>query len=82
MSEPTTVTGVTVYLGTNPAQISADTFEFNGVAQAMLQLGPELTIHATQASPEVLDAIATAVAELAEWKRAQAARPVEAVRAA
>ena len=82
MSEPTTVTGVTVYLGTNPAQISADVFEFNGVAQAMLQLGPELTIHATQASPEVLDAIAAAATELAAWKRVQTRPTVEAVRAA
>lgn len=82
MPEPTTVTGVTVYLGTNPDQISADTFEFNGVSQAMLQLGPELTIHATHASPEVLDAIVAAAAELAAWKRAQTRPAVEEVRAA
>lgn len=69
MTEPTTVTGVIVYLGTDPEQILADVYEFGGREQAMLRLGPELTIHATQASPEVLDAIAAGFSRLAAWQR-------------
>ncbi|MEU1787038.1 hypothetical protein ABZ553_14430 [Streptomyces sparsogenes] len=71
----TYVQGVAVVLGDDPSGIAAAYGTESGREYGLLHIGDRLTLHVSQASPEALDALVAAVAELAAWKRAQDARP-------
>ncbi|MBI0296763.1 hypothetical protein JBE04_20440 [Streptomyces sp. PRKS01-29] len=73
MNDQTTVTGVTVWLGSDLSRVLA--FQHttpSGIQHDTLQIG-SVTFHTSQASPEVLDRIAEAAAKLAKLHREQAA---------
>ncbi|OMI34468.1 hypothetical protein [Streptomyces sparsogenes] len=71
----TYVQGVAVVLGDDPSAIAAAYGTDGGREYGLLHIGDRLTLHVSLASPEAIDALAAAAAELADWMRAQDARP-------
>lgn len=69
MTDQTTVTGVTVWLGGDPEQVLAFRHTTpSGIQHDTLQIGP-VTFHTTNANPEVLERIAACATKLAELHR-------------
>jgi hypothetical protein len=64
--------GITVNLGTGPIHTSYGHSDFDGTPTARLQLGPDLVICASSATPETLRALEEAIAELRTWSERQA----------
>ena len=68
--------GITVDLDDGPVRTSYGHSPFNGRPTAHLQLGPDLALIVTTATPETLRQLEEAIAELRVWAAQQAAKAV------
>lgn len=67
---------VSVRLGDDPHEITTSQWSKDGTVHAVLHVGDRLALHATHASPEMLEALAHQLRQIAQVKRETAALPV------